>query len=342
MSERLLVMHAGTHKTASTYIQNRLWNNRNLLEAKGIHLLTPGNKKTGQHFKMCKYIARGKLKKISKILAAVPPGCKQAIISAEQFTQLLIREELRHALLDVLDAAGFRLRLVIYLRDQPDYINSLYVQEVRRFYHHLDLDEFVNRCLVNRSHWFDYSRMFTPLIDHPAIESQFLPYGSSFGDPYLRLMASQGWENDGEWESADAEKNNDQPGVKGLWLALRVGEQLDTLGMSRTGLKNRSRYIRQYSLPRDWAQDRFYGFNQKRVDDLRTHYQAGNDRFAQRIWGRLWRDVFADLKPQPMNVFKAAEATEQERQELLALVDRVVDDIRSANTACFPGISVSK
>ena len=47
--ERWLVVHAGTHKTATTYIQNRLWSNRDKLLKKSIFLLAPETRKFGRN-----------------------------------------------------------------------------------------------------------------------------------------------------------------------------------------------------------------------------------------------------------------------------------------------------
>ena len=195
--QRSLVIHAGTHKTASTYIQNRLIKNKQNLLDRDIYLLSP--KKTGQHFKFAGWIKEQDFEKILRKLQRIPQSVGNVIISAEQFTQVLIQGRLLEEFLEVASKAGFKVKIVFFLREQPDYINSLYIQEVRRFYHHRSVNAYVKHCISKKRHWFDYEFMFSGLLDHPKVSVEFLPYGFSFGDPFERLMQSQSWLHDISW-----------------------------------------------------------------------------------------------------------------------------------------------
>ena len=343
--KKTLVLHAGTHKTASTYIQNRLWTNRKGLERIGVHVLLPGKKKTGQHNQFAELLKEHAFNRIGSLLESVSIEHDQLLVSAEQLTQALVRKNCVDGLLALLDQYGYRLRIVAYLRDQPEYINSLYVQEVRKFYHFREMRPYVNRSCRKRLHWFDYLQMFGSMINNPLVETCFLPYGRHFGDPFQRLMDSQGWLSPdvSSWLPGDIGKDNDQPGVKGVWLALRVSQKMEMLGVNRKLLVNQSQYIRRYSIPRGWGVDRFFGLKKNRVREIRRIFRRSNNEFARLVWGGLsWRDVFQDLKRQPYNVLDESALPLGEMHELNELVDRVFEDIRLANPIAFSACSDSQ
>ena len=274
----------------------------------------------------------------SELIRASSDG-QDIVVSAEQFTQPLLNHACVDGLQKLLESFGYRLRIVIFLRDQPDYINSLYVQEVRRFYHSRDLPSFIKRCRVRRSHWFDYEKMFSHLLDHQSVDVKFLPYGSVFGDPFLKFISSLNLNlpEGSEWVAGRSRKSNDQPGVKGVWLALKVCKRMQEIGVNLKLLENQSKYIRKYSIPRDWSDNRFFGMRPKKVQKIREFYKNGNDRFARRVWGKdSWSDVYQDLRPQYFNVLDESLMTEEEMKEMEYLVDQVFMDIKVANPLAFP------
>ena len=340
--KKTLILHAGTHKTASTYIQDRFWVNRHGLKRAGVHLLTPGKKKTGQNIAFAEDLKRHNFDRIGDILSALPPGDEAVLVSAEQITQALVRRNCLEGLLAQLRRHGYQLRVVTYLRDQPEYINSLYIQEVRRFYHSRDLLSYIKRCKKRRRHWFDYEHMFAGLIEHPDVDAQFLPYGTHFGDPFLRFMDSQGWSSPGSqgWLEGNRSKANDQPGIKGVWVALRACRRMDAMGVDRKLLENQSKYIRRYSQPEGWGNDRFFGLRPGKVRRIREFYREGNDRLSQRIWaGRSWSDVFKGLRPQAYSVLDDAAMSDDDLREMEVYVDRVVDDLRRDHPLAFAAVS---
>tara|TARA_E500000178_G_scaffold346799_1_gene399006 strand:+ start:273 stop:1295 length:1023 start_codon:yes stop_codon:yes gene_type:complete len=337
--DKQFIIHAGTHKTASTYIQERLWKNRKILYDLGLRLLKPRRKKTGQFMELARFLKEQNFSAIESELNRASPGGQDVVVSAEQFTQPLLNSACVDGLQKLLEGFGCRLKIVIFLRDQPDYINSLYVQEVRRFYHSRDLPSFTKRCRVRRSHWFDYETMFSHLLDHESIDVKFLPYGSAFGDPFLNFMNSLDLNlpEGGEWVAGRSGKANDQPGIKGVWLALQVCKRMQEIGVNLKLLENQSKYIRKYSIPRGWSDNRFFGMRPKKVRKIREFYKNGNDRFARRVWGKdSWSDVFQGLRPQVFNVLDESSMTEGEMKEMKSLVDQVFMDIKAANPLAFP------
>ena len=140
-----LIVHAGTHKTASTYIQERLHRNRDLLNSQGISLQDPLDCKPKP-----KKLAAELCKRRSKRWKAFfnqPSQGPHRLLSAEQFAVPLTDPNCIQQLQTMADEAGYELHIVIFIRSQLDYINSRYIYSLRRFYHHQTFEQFVGDAL---------------------------------------------------------------------------------------------------------------------------------------------------------------------------------------------------
>lgn len=337
--KKTFTIHAGTHKTASTYIQSRLWRNRMILEKHGIKLLYSKEIKSGWFKDFAKWVEERNYRKVKSELKHIKTDAKHIVISAEQFARVLLTEERVDELRRILARFGYKLNIIIFLRDQPDYINSTYVQEVRRFYHSLDIPAFIKKCRKKRELKFNYEKMFSHLIENKNINITFLPYCSSLGDPFLRLITSlnENLPEDIEWIPANPNNANDQPGIKGVWLALEACKRMKTMGVNLKLLQDESMYIRKYSIPREWSKNRFYGLKPKKVNKIREYYRSSNDRFAQLAWRKeTWADVYKNLRQEKYNIMDESSLIEEDMQEMKNLVTQVVSDIRERNPDAFP------
>lgn len=288
------MIHAGTHKTATSYIQSRLAANQSLLARRGITYRYQAA--SGLKFKpLVHALVRGEWGPWRQSLAALPAGAATVLMSAEQFTKPLVRPDRHEPLLELLAEAGFRLRVVVFLRDQPDYINARFVHSTRRLYHHQSFEAYVAEQLgPERRPIYDYAHLFTPLLDRAQhsgdLDCRFLPYGSALGDPFERLMASQGWEPPAQgWRPADPQRGNVQPGCGGVWLAQAIGERLTQLGVKATALHTGS-VVRRIAERQGWTEDRYCGFDAESAARVVEHFAAANDAFAHRVWGCPWRE----------------------------------------------------
>ena len=335
--KKTLLVHAGTHKTASTYIQSRLRENRSQLLEGGVKLLSI-KRKVGDE-KILPAIIRSRDDALLRSWLERRSGRHHSFLySAEQCTQPLLREGCLEWLLTVLEGMGFELKLAFFLRDQPDYINSMYVQKVKKFYHSIDISAYADECMHQQPDWFDYDFMFSSLVSDPRVDVNFLPYGRQFGDPFERLMALPGWLPlpAGEWLPAASGRANDQPGIKGVCLALKVSAELNRQGVHLGRLSHRSRYIRRYLLPLGWPADRYFGLSEDQVERIRSFYEPSNDRFAEKVWSNpSWRSVFSGQKEQSLHVLDESTLSAAAAREIEDLVPVVVDDLRADNPEAF-------
>lgn len=325
-SGRLLTIHAGTHKTASSYIQSRMAANRQLLGRLGLQVPYPDGL-SRKHKPLAAALGKGRWKPWHRLLGG---EAAQLLLSGEQFTQPLAEPATLDALLKVLGKWGFRLRVVVFLRDQPDYINARYVHSTRRLYHHQDFDSYVRVQLSERRHIYDYDHLFGQLTRHPDVTSEFLPYGSGFGDPFTRMMETMGWpEPQWGWASADPHKGNVQPGCQGVWLAQAIGERLASLGIDGKRLANTGAVVRRIAERQGWQDDRYCGFDGAAAEAVSAHYSEANDRFAQRVWGCRWRDR-VPMVPMEHRVFELP-ADAEERRRLHDLIGQALQDLGRQN-----------
>lgn len=133
-----LVLHIGLHKTASTYLQNVLSARRYDLIADGVlypstgmHPERPVRTRDGAQSGQAKFAGR----KISKqllpeLLEEVPPVARTVILSAEDFSHPRVTPA------QIVERfGGFRsIKVVLVLRRQDVWIESLYKQEIDQYY----------------------------------------------------------------------------------------------------------------------------------------------------------------------------------------------------------------
>jgi hypothetical protein len=320
-TERLFVIHAGTHKTASSYIQSRMQVNAEKLQAMGVHTSYPADRK--RKFKpLASALRQEKWRLWRQYLKSIPAEADNVLVSAEQFAKPLADPKTIDQLIDLLAEFGFRMQVVAFVRDQPDYINARYVHSTRRLYHHLSFKDYVRRQLIDGSMIFDYSLLFSSLLANSRLQTCFLPFGSRHGDPFERLMAAQGWPSQDAWKSAKSTKANVQPGCKGVWLAREVKKWLDEHGEKPARPGQLSKEIRRISEKNEWTNNRFFGFNEELQAEVIQHYAASNNNFARRVWGQSWHEVFP-LKPAQRMVYDLPDAG-QEREHMLAYVEKVL------------------
>jgi hypothetical protein len=327
--KRWLVIHAGTHKTASSYIQSRMAANRTELERAGVLLRYPGAP-AQKHKPLAHALAKADWPQWTRFLRSLPPTGELVLVSGEQFTQPLANSRCHRALSDLLEAQGFQLHVLLFLRDQPDYINARFVHSTRRLYHHQSFDDYVATQLAERRHIYDYNHLFADLIRDSRIRCTFLPYGSSWGDPFDRLLTSLGHSPPvGGWCPADPSKGNVQPGCEGVWLAQRIGERLAELGIEGRSLANTGAVVRRIAEREGWQHDRYCGFDAPSAAVVAAHYASANDAFAQQVWGCPWRQQMPE-PPMHRRVFEPP-AEGPECQRLQGLVLGALNDLAGQN-----------
>jgi hypothetical protein len=323
------VIHAGTHKTASSYIQSRMAANVDPLARAGVVLRYPASP-AAKHKPLAKALASRRWPVWRRFLRGLPAAAPVVLLSAEQFTQSLALRRCHQPLVELLEAEGFRLQVVVFLRDQPDYINARYVHSTRRLYHHQPFEAYVADQLAERRHIYDYNHLFRRLVRDSSVDCTFLPYGSGLGDPFERMMAAVGCSApEGGWLPADPSKANLQPGCQGVWLAQAISDRLEQLGIRGRSMGNSGGVVRRIAEQQGWQDDRYCGFDVDGAAAVAAHYAKANDAFARRVWGCSWRERVPEV-PMQRRQFEAPVAGPQ-RQQLEELVEQGLVDLAVYN-----------
>ena len=137
--ERVCFVHVGTHKTGTTAIQHFLAANRKLLAYGGLYYPRSGwlsPDLPGHHnvaFELAGDAsfdpALGSLADVVGEFASA--GVPRVCLSSENFEYLHVREDALLALRNAIAAAGYRPRIVAYVRSQDEYAESLFAELVK-------------------------------------------------------------------------------------------------------------------------------------------------------------------------------------------------------------------
>ena len=130
---RVCVIHAGTHKTGTTSLQYFLQTNLDVLARSGLHFPRSGwyGVVPGQHavaWELLKEEPGEQLRALRDELAAVQG---HAVLSSEEFSLFHDHPDRFAPLLAMLRDLGFTPRILLYVRAQAEFAESIYVEQIK-------------------------------------------------------------------------------------------------------------------------------------------------------------------------------------------------------------------
>jgi hypothetical protein len=147
---RSLILHIGTMKTGSTTIQHLLSHNRDELAAQGVHypqgpanhlllaFMFTSNPGIYSNFGAAIWKGMEPAQRLARYntqfqteMSALPPSINRVIVSSEQFSQSVLKQEDMTRLRDYLRTLFDDITVVVYLRRQDAHFASLYAQRLR-------------------------------------------------------------------------------------------------------------------------------------------------------------------------------------------------------------------
>jgi hypothetical protein len=316
MSQRTLHLHAGPHKTASTYLQARLHANRPALERAGVRYPTPWRERSHRH--LARALQAGRFQTLERLLSQQRRWSGDLLLSAEHFVPLIRDPRALAGLRQHCSAQGFDLHVISFVRPQADLLNSLYAHGLGRLYGAPSFRAYVRAQLEGRRlrgpvrrRWIhqapqllDFERRFAALLAADGLRQSFLPFRPRLQDPFIQLLELLELPTSGVgWRAAPADQVNEQLGRRGLGLAYLLNGELDRLPVRRNqliaghGLNRLVEQIRRLAHQRDWVAERFDGWQGRLPALLQQRLAGSNSRFAQRVWGESWQKVFPCAEP---------------------------------------------
>ncbi|MEY2907494.1 MAG: hypothetical protein RLZZ602_17 [Pseudomonadota bacterium] len=325
-STRICYIHAGTHKTASTYIQDKLSQHKRALFLEGISYNFRGLSEK-RHKPIAMATKGGDVNTLAEHLKRHKDQERDVLISAEQFATAFSNEGIYASAKATASELGFEMKTIIFIRPQLDYMNSRYIQECKRFYHAQSFRSYVQSYTQqHRDDIFNYYSYFHHLLTDKSCT--FLPFSKSYGDPFEQLMRAIKVPSVSTLISHPANANNAQPGAKGVWLARQVTRRMKAQGVDSRKLTPTTQISPKIARARSWDNDRFYGFSRKLERDTRRHYRQCNQDFALAAWESPWENVFP-FKQQVLNTFKPS--SEEEEKEMSERANEVLRYLASKN-----------
>ena len=180
---RTCIVHIGTHKTGTTSLQLFFQENFHEFARAGMHVAQAGRylmrdasgataATPGHHDLAWDLVADGEnvLRAVLDELRAVPS--RSALLSSEDFSLLYARPAMLEILRDRMLAAGFGVKIVVYLRAQAAYAESMYVERLKHA-HVRPLAVYLDRILEEGRYLppgtrqdiaFEYGRLLEPFV----------------------------------------------------------------------------------------------------------------------------------------------------------------------------------
>jgi hypothetical protein len=339
MTAKTCYIHAGTHKTASTYIQSRLIRNRALLDRQGVIYTYPGRHSL-RHKPLASAAKSRDWDVWNRYLDSVERKAGHLLISAEQFGRLFCRRRILDDIIHLLGERGYHLHTLIFIRPQLEYMNSMYTYTLRRFYHDDAFESFVHRQLSSapKDSFYHYNGMFRPLLDSSA-SSTFLPFSKSYGDPYIQLIQALKLDVSLPYRPAASGTENEQAGVKGVWLSRLVFQRLQALGFNGKMLNSAAKVVVRTARENGWLEDRYFGYTDDLARQTLDYFRRGNNIFSKRVWNKSWDDVFQSKPIPPRSVYSPTSPAED--AEMNRLADRCLAQLAAKNPALAKAVKLA-
>lgn len=293
MTTRVCYVHVGPHKTGTTSIQWFLQENREELLKHG-YFVPESETKRGAHHALAEGLAGldvGEHREpvVSRSIAAIAETPAQAIIISSEALEGLCRNRQNvEAFFNRIRELTLEPKLILFPRNQPQWINSSYASSVKSFRRS---DSFES-CAVGFAQSPDakFSRWIQIAEAHGA-ELIARPFSQ---ETLRRGVIPEFLQSIGIASSqfrARAIRRNEAVGPFTVSVAREVlrsiGKQLTWLQAKKCKVELAG-YLRQGNC----TDSGYCGLSSALARHLEEELRSDNDVFAQQVWGKSWADVF--------------------------------------------------
>ena len=298
MSKRVCYIHVGPHKTGTSSIQWFLKENRTEFLKHG-YFVPESGARHGAHHAIVRNLCGQQLPErqasagsnFARALEETP--CEAVVISSEDLHNLLRKREYAEAFFGRIEKLNLKPKLVMFPRNQSQWINSCYAEVVKGFRQSVPFQTFAT-TMATRHHAMTFSPWIelaaahqTELIARPftnetisrGVVPQFL-LAIGMNPSKFRVTAMRRNESVGPFTVSVARSV--------LWSISAGSKQLKWLQAERCK-KRLAEYLNQNG----WADTGYCGLTTPLARQIERELQSDNDAFAERTWGRPWAEIFA-------------------------------------------------
>jgi len=336
MRKRICYIHVGPHKTGTTSIQWFLRENRAELLNHGYFVPESGNVHGGHHpivRQLCgQEVPRHHRWAAAKFVEALADTlCEAVVISSEALEGLLKKREYANAFFNRIRELNLEPNLVVFPRNQPQLINSRYVEVVRGFRRSEPFEAFVPGEIHHSS--FRYSDLITLV---KGVDAKLVPR------PFTGQMTVEGVVADflqaigldpSRFGGTEIRRNQ-TAGPFTVSLARDVSRLIANSGRRLTGVQARQckRKLALYLQEKGLADTGYCGLSNALARQIEKDWQRDNDVFAQQVWQKPWKEVFAadvgrEFTPNDFDIAKPDERTQTQRHQTVKEIMASVEDI---------------
>lgn len=325
---RKAFIHIGTHKTGTTYLQFWMHKNSKALRKLGL-LYPPIGFKTDNpkhaHLNAALYRASDAQETSSvwnTLSDIMEKRSEDIILSSESFSEQLRRGAVAEQIADFFEARDTKPIFVIFLRDVPAYLASLYAQTAKNL---RTTEAFYPYVMAHLdAHAFDYKRKIAPFEARADIRVlPYVPGGPPLEDVLLSALDRTAGDI-GRLRKIPVALKNPSFGAPALLLARDVAAALpkdlsaDDVIWKRAVFK---RLCRRHGL----NATRFVGCDAATADQLRHHFADRTEAIAARYFDAPWQAV---IPPEPQ--FDTFDPAIQDIPPPPALAARITDAVLAA------------
>ena len=297
MAKRLCYIHIGPHKTGTKSIQWFLKENRTDLLKRGYFVPESGNIHGGHHAivrNLCgQELPEHQRSAASNFAQALEKTRSEAVIlSSEALDGLLRKRDYAEAFFHRIGKLNLEPKLVLFVRNQSQLINSRYAQVIKGFRCCESFEAFVRGLtqqpdfryspLIELSEAFHAAliprRFNEETIAHGVVAGFLIAVGidpSQFPDTGVRRNPAAG-----PFTISVA---------RSLLRSISIcGTQLNWMQAERC-----KKTLLGYLQENGWADTGYCGLMTSLVRQIEKEWLSDNNTFAQRVWGRPWKEVFA-------------------------------------------------
>jgi hypothetical protein len=332
--DRTVFIHIGPPKTGSTSIQHFFRHNRIELLKYGLLIPTVQNemgKSVNNHFPLVKGkelkhdgTIRQNAVMWSAIDKVVQEGSCNILLSSEIFSDVFMTTDRFHPIARYFLKNGYRVVVLAYIRDQPGWLNSWYVQNQKRLFDQNTFDEYIAKAMASGR--ADPRRYLKPFIDNPYCDLEVIPFEQACADGLeLDFIRRLGIPSDAVLEPVGLKNPN--AGAKTVFAAQQIMRELVTKVHHLDKYGEGYRFFKRFTIKLGWNETPYNGLTQDRVDYIRKSYRNGNNEFAKSVFKAKWADIVPEKQYVP-SIFDYKAASIREQSEIDEVVLKVVQRFR--------------
>ncbi|MEH6404019.1 MAG: hypothetical protein V7750_11640 [Sneathiella sp.] len=340
-------IHVGTHKTASTFLQKFLLKNRETLRERGVFLpllketierlkKNSGFNDPNYHLPIVRALDLGQdsieAKETFRDLehAIKTSSSEVVLLTSEIFEDQLTKQNIL-ILERFFTSLGYETTFIAYIRNQPEYINSLYTQTIKRFWDNCSFDTYVDRS--KDMVVYDYCRLFSEILKNKKVSFIARSYDQAtkigIETDFLDIVLGKGKYNVSDF-TAKENYQNEAPGPATIFAAQLIRRIALSEFPHEKKLYLYWNRLKRLSHAKNWNERKYVGFSTDKARKIEQTFLEKNDRFAQLVWGSNWA-IHYTQKKFDQNIFNPEDATLKELWEIECVVEKVLNDIRRKN-----------